>query len=80
MNMYDIIDKKRHGNVLNKEEIEYFVNGYVNGTIPDYQMSSLLMAICCNGMDNNEVTNLTLAMADSGDKLDLSPVSRNNGR
>ena len=75
MTMYDIIDKKRNGNVLNKEEIEYFVHGYVNGEIPDYQMSALLMAICCNGMETEELTNLTLVMANSGDKFDLSPVN-----
>ena len=75
MRMYDIIDKKRHGNVLNKEEIEYFVHGYVDGKIPDYQMASLLMAICINGMEDNELKNLTIAMADSGDKFDLSPVN-----
>ena len=75
MTMYDIIDKKRHGKILSKEEIEYFVHGYVNGEIPDYQMSALLMAICCNGMEDEELTNLTIIMANSGDKLDLSPVN-----
>ncbi len=77
MTMYDIIDKKRHGKVLNKDEIEYFVHGYVDDIIPDYQMASLLMAICCNGMEDEELTNLTISMANSGDKFDLSPVSRN---
>ena len=67
MTMYDIIDKKRHNNSLNEEEIKYFINGYVDGTIPDYQMSSLLMAICINGMEEQELTNLTIAMANSGD-------------
>lgn len=75
MNMYDIIDKKRQKQNLSKEEIEYFVKGFTEGKIPDYQASSLLMAICCNGMDTQELTNLTIAMADSGDKLDLSPVN-----
>lgn len=75
MTMYDIIDKKRHGKSLNKEEIEYFVNGYVGGIIPDYQMASLLMAICINGMEEEELTNLTITMANSGDKFDLSPVN-----
>ncbi|MBR3163464.1 MAG: pyrimidine-nucleoside phosphorylase [Clostridia bacterium] len=75
MTMYDIIDKKRHGKALNKEEIEYFVHGYVDEKIPDYQMASLLMAICCNGMEMEELTNLTIAMANSGDKFDLSPVN-----
>lgn len=75
MRMYDIIDKKRHGKSLNKDEIEYFVHGYVDGSIPDYQMASLLMAICCRGMEMEELTNLTTAMANSGDKFDLSPVN-----
>ena len=75
MNMYDIIDKKRQDKTLNKEEIEYVVKGFTNDEIPDYQMSSLLMAICFNGMNTQELTNLTIAMADSGDKLDLSPVN-----
>ncbi|MBR3249458.1 MAG: pyrimidine-nucleoside phosphorylase [Clostridia bacterium] len=75
MNMYDIIDKKRQDKVLNKEEIEYFVTGYTKGNIPDYQMSALLMAICCNGMSTRELTDLTITMANSGDKLDLSPVN-----
>lgn len=75
MNMYEIIDKKRHKLVLNKEEIEYFIKGYVNGEIPDYQMSALLMAICCNGLNDKELNYLTLAMVNSGDILDLSPVN-----
>ena len=75
MTMYDIIDKKRHGDVLTKEEIEYFIHGFVDDKIPDYQMASLLMAICCNGMEIQELTDLTIAMANSGDKLDLSPVN-----
>ena len=75
MRMYDIIDKKRHGKTLDKEEIEYVIDGYVNDIIPDYQMSSLLMAICIKGMEKQELTNLTIAMANSGDKLDLSPIN-----
>ena len=75
MRMYDIIEKKRYGKALTKQEIEYFINGYVSGKIPDYQASSLLMAICCNGMEDKELADLTIAMADSGDKLDLSPVN-----
>ena len=75
MKMYDIIDKKRHGKPLSKEEIEYFIHGYVDDRIPDYQMSSLLMAICCNGMEIQELTDLTTTMANSGDKFDLSPVN-----
>ena len=72
MRMYDIIEKKKNKLNLTKEEIEFFVNGYVNNLIPDYQVSSLLMAIVLNGMNDSEVTNLTLAMANSGDKLNLN--------
>lgn len=71
MRMYDIIEKKKNKLSLTKEEIEFFVNGFVSNEIPDYQISSLLMAIVLNGMDDIEVTNLTLAMANSGDKLKL---------
>ena len=71
MVMYDIIEKKRDKGKLSKEEIEFFVENYTNGNIPDYQASSLLMAIFLNGMDNEELVNLTLAMAHSGDMVDL---------
>jgi len=76
MNMYDIIDRKRHNQILSKSEIEYVVEGYTNGSIPDYQMSAWLMAVCCNGMNDGEVANLTMAMANSGDKIDLSTIER----
>ena len=72
MRIYDIIDKKRQNLPLNKQEIEFFVDGYTKSTIPDYQISALLMAICINGMDDNETAILTQAMANSGDMLDLS--------
>ncbi len=72
MRMYDIIEKKKNKLSLTKEEIDFFVKGYVANEIPDYQISSLLMAIVLNGMDDIEVTNLTLAMANSGDKLKLN--------
>lgn len=75
MRMYDIIDKKRLGGKLLKEEIEFFVNGFTKGEIPDYQVSALMMAICLNGMDNEETVNLTLTMAASGDMLDLSAIN-----
>lgn len=75
MRMYDLIDKKRHGLKLTKEEIEFIVTGFTSGNIPDYQMSAFLMAVCCNGMDTEETTQLTLAMAHSGDMLDLSPIN-----
>ncbi len=74
MRMYDVIMKKRDGGVLLKEEIDYFIKGYTAGEIPDYQASALLMAIYFNGMNREEILNLTMAMADSGDTLDLSAI------
>ena len=65
----DIINKKRIGLELTKEELDYFFNGYLNGTVKDYQMSSLLMAICINGMSFDEVINLTDLFINSGDTL-----------
>lgn len=70
--MLNIIEKKKLGKALTKEEIEYVVDGATNGTIPDYQLSALMMAIYFNGMDITETTYLTLAMANSGDRADLS--------
>ena len=75
MRMYDIIEKKRDGGKLSKEEIEFWIDGYVKGNIPDYQVSSLLMAIYFKGLDDEELTNLTLCMANSGDIVDLSAIS-----
>ncbi len=75
MRMYDLIMKKRDGGVLTKEEIDYFIEGYTKGLIPDYQASALLMAIYFKKMSYEETLNLTLAMAESGDKLDLSGIS-----
>lgn len=72
MNIQEIISKKRDKQELSKEEIEYFVTNYTNGTIPDYQAAALTMAIYINGMNDKETTNLTLAMAHSGEVLDLS--------
>lgn len=74
MNTYDIIMKKRDGHILDKEEIVYMVNGYTKGEIPDYQMSAFLMAVYFQGMNHEETTMLTMAMADSGDRLDLSAI------
>ena len=74
MRMFDIISKKKYNESLSKEEIDYVINEYTNGTIPDYQMSALLMAIYFNGMNYEETTNLTLAMAHSGDMMDLSEI------
>ncbi len=72
MTMYDIILKKRRGYELTDEEIKYAVDGFTDGSIPDYQMSALAMAICFNSMTDRETATLTFAMADSGDQLDLS--------
>ena len=74
MRMYDIIEKKRDGGVLSDAEIDFFVHGYVAGEIPDYQMSALFMAIFFQGMDARETAHLTMAMAQSGDMLDLSSI------
>ena len=74
MTMYDILEKKKNNLVLTKEEIEFFVNGFVADKIPDYQASALLMAICINGLNEEETLNLTLAMTNSGEKLDLSKI------
>jgi pyrimidine-nucleoside phosphorylase len=73
--MVDIIEKKRDGFSLNDKEIEFFINGYTNNTIPDYQVSALLMAIYFNGMSDEESTTLTLAMLKSGDTIDLSNIN-----
>ncbi len=72
MRMYDIIKNKRDNKELTKEEIEFFVKGYTDGSIPDYQASALTMAIFFNGMTEKETAELTLAMANSGDTVDLS--------
>ena len=74
MRMYDIIMNKRNGKELSKEEIDYFVNGFTNGDIPDYQASALLMAIYFNKMNKRETSDLTLAMANSGDILSLDKI------
>ena len=74
MNIVDIINKKRLGMLLTKEELDYAFNGYLNGKVKDYQMSSLLMAICINGMDDEEIFVLTDIFIKSGDVLDLSEI------
>ena len=74
MNILDIIAKKRDGKELTKEEIEFFVKGYTEGSITDYQAAALTMAIYINSMNEREITDLTLAMAYSGDVLDLSTL------
>ena len=74
MRMYDIIEKKKRGGILCREEIAWMVQGFVRGNIPDYQMSAMLMAIYFQGMEDGEITDLTLEMAHSGDMVDLSPI------
>ncbi|MCE4957547.1 pyrimidine-nucleoside phosphorylase [Macrococcoides caseolyticum] len=74
MRMVDIIAKKRDGQALTKEEIEFFIKGYTDGTIPDYQASSLAMAIFFQDMNDEERANLTMAMVESGDQIDLSAI------
>lgn len=74
MRMYDIIIKKRNGEALSDEEIAFFIKGYTDGSIPDYQASALLMAIYFRGMTDKEIATLTMEMAHSGDMLDLSAI------
>ncbi|MEO1768675.1 MULTISPECIES: pyrimidine-nucleoside phosphorylase [Enterococcus] len=74
MRMVDLIEKKRDGKTLTKDEIEFIVNGYTAKEIPDYQMSALLMAIFYQDMTDEEISNLTLAMANSGEIIDLSSI------
>lgn len=74
MRMYDLIHKKRDGQELTKEEIQYIVKGYVDGSIPDYQMSALLMAIYFNSMTDVETATFTNEVAHSGEMIDLSPI------
>lgn len=75
MTILDIIDKKRLKQELTFEEIKYVVDNFVNGNIPDYQMSALLMAMVINGMTEKETIDLTKVMIDSGDIIDLSSIS-----
>lgn len=74
MRMVDVIEKKRDGIELTKEEIDFAIEGYTNGEVPDYQMASLLMAIYFQDMTNEERVNLTKAMVESGDQVDLSKI------
>lgn len=76
MNILDIIEKKRDKKELSKEEINYFISEYTNANIADYQMAALIMAIYLNGMTKQETTDLTLAMAHSGEILDLSRLGK----
>lgn len=74
MRMIDIIEKKRDGYELTTEEIQFFIKGYTDGTIPDYQASALLMAIYFQGMNHRERKDLTMSMVHSGDQVDLSKI------
>lgn len=75
MNFVDSIIKKRDGGKLTKEEIAFFVKGVTDGTLPDYQISALLMAIFLKGMDTEETAQLTMEMAHSGGMFDLSALA-----
>ncbi len=77
MNILDIISKKRDGKELSGEEIRFFVEGYTSGSVTDYQAAALVMAVFINGMSDREITDLTLAMANSGEVLDLSKLGEN---
>lgn len=74
MRMYDLIMKKRNGGTLSRDEIFFMIEGYTKGNIPDYQMSAMMMAIYFNSMNEKETAALTMAMAESGDQLDLSGI------
>lgn len=74
MRMYDLIMKKRNGGSLSEAEIRFMIDGYVKGTIPDYQMAAMMMAVYFVGMNEEETLHLTMAMAQSGDMLDLSAI------
>lgn len=74
MRMYDLIAKKRDGGEMTRAELEHLVSGYVDGAIPDYQMSAWMMAVYLRGMTDREVADLTDLMARSGDMVDLSPI------
>ena len=74
MRMYDLISAKKNGREHTREELEFIVNGFVNGSVPDYQMSAWMMAVCLKGMTDQETAILTDVMAHSGDMVDLSPI------
>ncbi len=74
MQMTDLLAKKRDGGVLSTEEIDFMIQGYTRGTIPDYQMSAMCMAILLRGMDERETLDMTMSMMRSGETLDLSPI------
>ena len=75
MRMYDLIEKKRNGERLSKEEIHFMISGFTCGSIPDYQMSAMMMAVYFQGMDKEETLDLTMEMAHSGEMMDLSEIN-----
>ena len=75
MRMVDVIEKKRDGHELTKEEIAFVINGFTQGTIPDYQMSAFQMAVYFQGMTAEETAEFTMAMVESGDQVDLSEIA-----
>lgn len=74
MRMIDLINKKKHGGTLNEQEIDFMVQGYTKGEIPDYQMSAFLMSVFFIGMNKEEIANMTMSFVNSGDKVDLSAI------
>ena len=74
LRMIDIIAKKKHGQALSAQEIRFFVEGYTRGEIPDYQAAAFLMAVYFQGMNEVETAELTMAMVESGDVVDLSEI------
>ena len=74
MRMVDLIRKKRDGQPLTKEEIRFFTEGYVKNEIPDYQAAAMLMAIYFQGMNRDEIAELTFAIRDSGERMDFSAI------
>ena len=74
MHMYDLIMKKKRGEALSRQELDFIVAGAVDGSIPDYQLSAFLMAVCFRGMTAPETADLTLSMAESGEMNDLSDL------
>ena len=75
MNIIDVIEKKKVNEELTEEEIKFFIDGYTSGEITDYQAAALVMAICINGMTEDEIVYLTDAMAKSGEMMDFSDIS-----
>jgi pyrimidine-nucleoside phosphorylase len=74
MLMYDLIKKKRNGKELTKEEIDFIIDGFIKNEIPDYQITALLMAIYFQGLSSEETAHLTMSMANSGERADLSSI------